>query len=102
MLRIWRDDAVVEVPADSYDQYLLEKLDLLQSRAGNDGFLRAARLIGEAIGHCDQTIGDDYFEYRLRTLIYDGVLEIKGVPAAMRYYSVRRKTDIFRTKTKNQ
>ncbi|GIO83275.1 hypothetical protein J25TS5_02070 [Paenibacillus faecis] len=94
VLRIWRDGAVVEVPADSYDQYLLEKLDLLQSRAGNDGFLRAARLISEAMGHCDQTIGDDYFEYRLRTLIYDGVLEIKGVPAAMRYYSVRRKTSL--------
>ncbi|WP_083930213.1 DUF3658 domain-containing protein [Paenibacillus sanguinis] len=35
--------------------------------------------------------GDAYFEYRLRTLVYDGVLEIKGFPTAMRYYSVRRK-----------
>ncbi|MNP65274.1 hypothetical protein D3C76_1608530 [compost metagenome] len=85
---------MVEVPADSYDQYLLEKLDLIQPRSGNDGFVRAARLIGEALGHCNQYIRDAYFEYRLRALIYDGVLEIKGVPAAMRYYSVRRKTGL--------
>lgn len=90
-LRIWRDGAVIDVPADDYDQYLLDKLDGLKPPAGARGFLRSARLIGEAIGHCEQYVGDAYFEYRLRTLIYNGVLEIKGVPAAMRFYSVRRK-----------
>lgn len=90
-LRIWRDSTVLEVPAEYYDQYLLEKLDDLKPPAGDNGFLKSARLIGEAIGYCEQYIGDSYFEYRLRELIYDGVLEIKGVPAAMRYYSIRRK-----------
>ncbi|AWB46771.1 hypothetical protein DCC85_02820 [Paenibacillus sp. CAA11] len=91
MLRIWRDGAVTEVTADYYDSYLLEKLDQLKPPTGDQGFMKSARLIGEAIGHCEQYIGDAYFEYRLRELIYAGVLEIKGVPAAMRYYSVRRK-----------
>ncbi|MFM9279909.1 DUF1835 domain-containing protein [Paenibacillus jiagnxiensis] len=91
VLRIWRDDAVAEVPADYYDPYLLEKLDKLKPPAGNNGFMKSARVIGEALGYCDQYIGDSYFEYRLRELIYAGVLEIKGVPAGMRYYSVRRK-----------
>lgn len=90
-LRIWRDGAVLGVPADYLDSYLLEKLDKLKPPAGDGGFLKAARLIGEAIGYCDQYIGDSYFEYRLRELIYNGTLEIKGVPAAMRFYSIRRK-----------
>lgn len=91
ILRIWREDVVLGVPDDYYDQYLLEKLDKFSPPAEENGFIRAARLIGEAIGYCDQHIGDSYFEYRLRELIYKGILEIKGVPAAMRYYSVRRK-----------
>lgn len=91
ILRIWQNGAVREVPADYYDQYMLEKLDQLRPPGGGREFLKSARLIGEAIGHCDQDIGDSYFEYRLRELIYQGVLEIKGVPAGMRFYSVRRK-----------
>ncbi|AZK47923.1 DUF1835 domain-containing protein [Paenibacillus lentus] len=91
VLRIWREDAVIGVPDDYYDQYLLEKLDKISPPVEGNGFIKAARVIGEALGYCDQYIGDSYFEYRLRELIYKGVLEIKGVPAAMRYYSVRRK-----------
>lgn len=90
-LRIWQDHAVLEVPADYFDAYLLEKLDSLNPPAGSDGFLKSARLIGEALGYCEQFVGDAYFEYRVRELIYSGILEIKGVPAAMRFYSIRRK-----------
>lgn len=90
-LRIWRDSAVLEVPAEYYDQYLLDTLDKLKPSADDNGFVKSARLIGEAIGYCEQYIGDSYFEYRLRELIYAGILEIKGVPAAMRFYSIRRK-----------
>ncbi|WP_340026828.1 DUF1835 domain-containing protein [Paenibacillus sp. FSL K6-1096] len=91
VLRIWQDDAVLEVPADYYDNYLLEKLDSLQPPPGDDGFLKSARLVGEALGYCEQYVGDAYFEHRIRELIYSGVLEIKGVPTAMRFYSIRRK-----------
>ena len=90
-LRVWLDSQVVEVPADTYDSYLLNKLDKLQESRGPEEFIKSARVIGEAIGSCNEPISDAYFEYRLRTLIYDGVLEIKGVPTAMRYYSVRRR-----------
>lgn len=91
VLRIWQEDTVLEVPADYYDSYLLEKLDNLKPPSGDDGFLKSARLVGEALGYFDQYIGDAFFEYRVRELIYSGILEIKGVPTAMRFYSVRRK-----------
>lgn len=46
-------------------------------------------LIGEIIGHLNQRIGDEYFEYRLIQLVLKGVFEIEGVPKAMRFYSVK-------------
>jgi hypothetical protein len=91
VLRVWEDDAVREVPADHFDPYLLETLDRVASAADADGFVKAARVVGEAVGYGEQDIGDEYFEYRLRELIYAGVLEIRGVPAGMRSYSIRRK-----------
>ncbi|RAS76183.1 DUF3658 domain-containing protein [Priestia endophytica] len=33
--------------------------------------------------------GDNYYEYRLRHLITSEILELKGVPKAMRFYSIR-------------
>ncbi|CAM4315341.1 DUF1835 domain-containing protein [Paenibacillus tarimensis] len=89
ILRIWTDGTVQEVPADYYDSYILDKLDDLRP-ASDHRFLKAPRLIGEAMGYCEQDIGDSYFEYRLREMIYEGVLQIKGVPAGMRFYSVRK------------
>ena len=91
VLRIFENDRVREVPADFFDPFLLETLDRIAGSADAKGYVKAARVIGTAIGDCDQDIGDSYFEYRLRELIYAGVLEIKGIPAGMRYYSVRRK-----------
>lgn len=55
----------------------------------NNGFMKSARLIGEAMGHLNQYIGDQFFEYRVRHLIVNGIFEIEGVPKAMRYYSVK-------------
>jgi len=66
VLRIWQSDAVCEVPEDYFDSFLLETLDHIQPPAGDQGFVRCARLIGKAIGRCQQDIGDAYFEHRVR------------------------------------
>jgi len=92
-LRIWRNGAIEEVPVDYFDSYLLKTLDELSppSKSGTYEFIKSARLIGQALGNCEQDMDHSFFEYRVRELIYQGVLEIRGVPAAMRYYSVRRR-----------
>ncbi|MFF2019426.1 DUF1835 domain-containing protein [Paenibacillus sp. NPDC058177] len=91
VLRIWIDGQIRPVDAAYFDDYILKTTEGLHHSRGNGDFIKAARVIGEAYGHCDQYIGDIYFEYRLRHLIYRGELEIKGLPKAMRYYSVRRR-----------
>jgi RimJ/RimL family protein N-acetyltransferase len=90
-LRIWEHGAVTEMPEDYFDRYLLEKLDVLRE-PGDGRFLKAARLLGEAIGYCEQNIPDYFFEYRLRELVNAGVLEMQAEMAAMRYYSIKRKS----------
>jgi hypothetical protein len=32
---------------------------------------------------------DSFLEYRIRHLVYTGVLELKGIPKSMRHYSVK-------------
>lgn len=100
-LRIWEHGAVTEVPDHYFDGYLLEKLDGLRE-TGDERFLKAARLLGEALGYCEQNIPDYYFEYRLRELVNAGILEMQTEPAAMRYYSVRRKSVELHTRGDKQ
>jgi len=88
-LRLWENGDLRSVGVDHLDAYLLQTVEALQSGMPEHEFIKAARVIGEAIGMWDDYIGDVFFEYRLRQLIYEGRLEIKGVPRAMRYYSVR-------------
>ncbi|WP_211748232.1 DUF1835 domain-containing protein [Paenibacillus sp. Marseille-Q4541] len=91
VLRLWMDGEINTVEQNHLDEYLLHTVYKLQSRSNPEAFLKAARIIGEAIGYFDEYIGDSFFEYRLRSLIYEGKLEICGIPKAMRYYSVRIK-----------
>ncbi|MFK4474605.1 hypothetical protein ABH897_004373 [Paenibacillus sp. RC73] len=91
VLRIWKDGSIVNVEENDYDAYILSKVDELHKRQVQPDFIKSARVIGEAMGHLDQQMGDEFFEYRLRALIYEGMLEIKGVPGAMRRYSIRKK-----------
>ncbi|WP_052723566.1 DUF1835 domain-containing protein [Paenibacillus wulumuqiensis] len=95
VLRIWNNHQVQEVPVDYHDAYLLDKLDKLRPpTSGNNDFLIAARLIAEAMAYNEQFTGDAFWEYRLRELVYNGVLEIKGVPGGPVGYSIRRNREL--------
>lgn len=96
VLRIWDGEKIRNVDETYFDAYLLKTIENLHADNENYDFMKAARVIGEALGHCDQTVGDSYFEYRLRQLIYNGALEIKGVPRSMRNYSVRMRNTPLR------
>ncbi|MED1606128.1 DUF3658 domain-containing protein [Cytobacillus kochii] len=88
-LRTWEEGRLTSVSENYLDEMIITKERELQK--GKE-FMKSARLIGEVIGHLDQPIGDLFIEYRLRTLAFLGVFELKGVPRAMRFYSVRLKS----------
>ncbi|MGG1688400.1 DUF1835 domain-containing protein [Pseudalkalibacillus sp. NRS-1564] len=89
VLRIWKNSEICSVDEAYYDDYIINVAKRLHNEQEHDEFMKSARVIGEVIGHLDQYIGDQYIEYRLRNLILDGAFDIKGIPKAMRYYSVR-------------
>ncbi|MCM3576276.1 DUF3658 domain-containing protein [Mesobacillus subterraneus] len=88
---MWESKEIKSVEETYYDDYIISKAKKLHKERKNNDFMKSARLIGEVIGYLNQYIGDEYFEYRVRHLIMNGVFEIEGVPKAMRFYSVRLK-----------
>ncbi|WP_328701151.1 DUF1835 domain-containing protein [Aquibacillus kalidii] len=91
VLRIWENQAIHSVQESYYDGYIIQAAEKLHSEQEKKDFMKSARLIGEVIGHSNQYLGDLFWEYRLMHLILTGVFEIKGVPRAMRFYSVKLK-----------
>ncbi|MGA5689289.1 DUF1835 domain-containing protein [Cytobacillus pseudoceanisediminis] len=89
VLRIWEDNEIHSVPESYFDEYIIKSAKKLHK--SNKGFIKSARLIGEVIGHLDEPIGDGFAEYRVRSLIYNGIFAIKGIPKSMRHYSIKLK-----------
>lgn len=94
-LRIWHNELLQGVPEDYYDRELIEAAQRLQIQLEQEGgdesaaFMKAARVIGDALGHSEQYVGDAFLEYRLRELIGKGIFAMTGDLQAMRYYSVK-------------
>ena len=87
LVRSWTDGRVSDEPVSRDDRRILGHAKKLRPR----GFLPAARLIGEVIGHADRPMPDLWIEYRIRMLIEDGLLEYRGDLHSMRMYEVRAK-----------
>ncbi|MFD1737867.1 DUF1835 domain-containing protein [Bacillus salitolerans] len=91
VLRILNNDIITGISENYYDPHIVTTAKRLQQIKGNQEFINAARIIGEVYGQMERAIDDEFLEYRLRSLVYKGVFEIKGVPKGMRYYKVRLK-----------
>ncbi|MFC5650670.1 DUF3658 domain-containing protein [Paenibacillus solisilvae] len=54
-----------------------------------DDFVRAGRVIAKICSNLHQLVGDSFIQYRMWTLISNGVLAFKGLPFALYQYCVR-------------
>jgi hypothetical protein len=88
-LRLWNNGKIISVPEDYFDGLIKETIADLQNQQGTKDFIRTGRVIGETIHQMEEMVGDCYLEYRIRHLIYNGVLELKGIPRSMRHYSIK-------------
>ncbi|WHY87188.1 DUF1835 domain-containing protein [Neobacillus novalis] len=89
VLRLWQNGAVTEVPEQYYDLLIINTIEQLHREQEAKDFIRTGRVIGEILHHMYESVGDSYLEYRIRHLVYSGVLELKGIPKSMRHYSVK-------------
>ncbi|MFJ7915779.1 MULTISPECIES: DUF1835 domain-containing protein [unclassified Lysinibacillus] len=88
LVRIWKNNKINTVNKDYFDDFIVNTARNLHAKQSEKEFMKSARLIGEVYGQNNQ-LGDAFIEYRVRSLVYKGVFEIKGIPKAMRYYSVK-------------
>lgn len=79
------------VHEDYFDELIVSTARKLHAKQKEKDFMKSGRLIGDVLGHMENNVGDAFLEYRLRSLIYNGIFEIKGIPKGMRYYSVKLK-----------
>ncbi|OJE36084.1 hypothetical protein BAQ47_20645 [Bacillus tropicus] len=85
-LRVWKENEVHSVQEDYFDQFIIE---CARSIGADREFLKAPRIIGEALGLVEQLVGDTFLEYRLKELIKQEVFEFEGLLDEMRFYSVK-------------
>ncbi|WP_270344088.1 MULTISPECIES: DUF1835 domain-containing protein [Bacillus] len=85
-LRVWKENEVHSVQEDYFDQFMIE---CAKSVGADREFLKAPRVVGEALGLIEQSVGDTFLEYRLKELIKKEVFEFKGSLNEMRFYSVK-------------
>ncbi|WP_406946080.1 DUF1835 domain-containing protein [Halobacillus sp. SY10] len=87
-LRVWKR-GIQSLSENYFDATLIQTLKELQFESDMDDYIKAARLIGEVLGHSSQVVGDSFFEYRVRELVLQGEFMLMGVPRGMRYYAVK-------------
>lgn len=88
VVRVWKNREIKSVEETYFDKFIITATQDLHAEQGNKKFIKAGRLIGEIYGLLSD-VNDTFIEYRVRNLIYKGILEIKGIPKGMRYYSIR-------------
>lgn len=87
--RIFENGELLEVDEDRDDELLLQYLEELDDRS-EDGYVRAVKIVGHALGMSDYTASDSWFEYRLRALIEEGALIYRGSLENMCLYDVKK------------
>jgi hypothetical protein len=83
VLRAWRDNAVITVPVDTFDELVLD--------ACTDQWRRAVQIFGQAMTSTDgrNLLSDVFISTRLRAMIADGRLEADVPQTGLHDYSVR-------------
>ena len=90
LIRTWEHQELWQnTNVDRDDAFIIACAKRLHEEDGQVEFRKAARLIGEVLGHMEQYTGDEWLEYRLRYLIEQGVFTYRGGLNAMRFYEVK-------------
>ena len=94
VLRIWQNREITFVNEDHFDSFIMTTIQKLHVEQGHKDFILAAKIIGEVLGLLKGIVFHGFLEYRIRELVYNRVLEIKGIPKDMRSFRVRVKNNI--------
>ncbi|MFJ8064590.1 DUF1835 domain-containing protein [Psychrobacillus sp. NPDC096426] len=91
VLRIWSNGNIIGVPENHFDSLILHIIENLHEQLGNKDFIKIGRVLEELFVQMDEFVGIFFLEYRIRHLIYSGMLELKGIPKSLWNYSIRKR-----------
>ncbi|WP_078543289.1 DUF1835 domain-containing protein [Litchfieldia alkalitelluris] len=91
VLRIWNQEEILNVSENYYDEQIIHIIETLHKNQERKDFIKTVIVIAEFMDNSNELVNVFYLEYRIRELIYNGKLELKGVPKSMRHYSVKLK-----------
>ncbi|MGG4153578.1 DUF1835 domain-containing protein [Peribacillus muralis] len=94
-LRTWEYGELRHSNIERGDAFIIHCAKRLHKVLDTHDYMKAARLIGEVVGHMQQYTGDEWIEYRLRDLISGGIFDYRGVLRAMRRYEVKLKEELL-------
>ncbi|MFC4411584.1 DUF1835 domain-containing protein [Chungangia koreensis] len=90
-LRIWVDGEIRGVQENYYDPLIIETIKSLHFQQETKDFIKTADVVVDIFTRMNSYLDLFFLEYRIRELVYSGVLELKGIPKSMRHYSVKLK-----------
>ncbi len=96
VLRQWEHQHIQEVPENFYDSFIVKKLKEMHQEQGHVDFIQTGTFLLELLASMEKQPNIFYLEYRIRYLVYNGTLVLKGIPKSMRHYYVklRQKTSL--------
>jgi hypothetical protein len=89
VLRVWNNNKIIGVPEHHYDPIIISTLEKLHNEQVTKDFIKTGIVIGEIVLQMKEPVDYFYIEYRIRHLVYSGVLELKGIPKSIRHYSIK-------------
>lgn len=87
--RLWRHQRIQGVSENHYDSVIISILGQLHHEQGSIDFIQTGVFLSELLVRMEEPPNIFFLEYRVRTLVYSGEFELKGIPKSMRHYQVR-------------
>lgn len=89
VLRIWEKEEIKGVNENHLDSMILDTIEMLHRKQEKKDFIKTGMVIGEILSETKELMNVFYLEYRIRHLLYSGLLELKGIPKSMSHYSIK-------------
>lgn len=85
----WRHGKVVDDIETRDDSFILDCVKRIHNERRNLEFINTTSVIGEVLGHSEQSLSDDWIEYRVQSLIQSNQLAYEGNLQSMRMYKIK-------------
>ncbi|MFJ7182851.1 DUF1835 domain-containing protein [Lysinibacillus xylanilyticus] len=89
VLRLWINNEIKGVPENYFDPLIIETIERLHNEQTTKDFIKTGIVIAELLPLIEELPSVFFLEFRIRFLVYSGVLALKGIPKSIGHYSVK-------------